>query len=163
MFPLTNKPKQQNTVPTWLNLQCWLKAPEPKDKYCLLNTLPTNTAQSQPSLVTYNINRGGEITHPPTFAITTRNLITVLPINDATTLPIIGMPEQLQHPKEQARRTWNKQHRLRKYSLEFCALARANSAYREYFKDRAEKQRRTRNYDRLFLASTTLERTLIRG
>ena len=38
-----------------------------------------------------------------------------------------------------------------------------NSGHREYFKDRAEKQRRTRNYDRLFLASTTLERTLIRG
>ncbi len=56
--------------------------------------------QSQPSLVTYNINRGGEITHPPTFAITTRNLITVLPINDALTLPIIGMPEQRQHPKD---------------------------------------------------------------
>ena len=38
-----------------------------------------------------------------------------------------------------------------------------DSAYREYFKDRAEKQCRTRNYDRLFLASTSLERTLIRG
>lgn len=38
-----------------------------------------------------------------------------------------------------------------------------NSGHREYFKDRAEKQRRTRNYDRLFLASTALERTLIRG
>ena len=36
-------------------------------------------------------------------------------------------------------------------------------AYREYFKDRAEKQRRGRNYDRLFLASNTVERTLIRG
>ena len=36
-------------------------------------------------------------------------------------------------------------------------------AYREYFKDRAEKQRRGRNYDRLFLASNTVERALIRG
>ena len=32
-----------------------------------------------------------------------------------------------------------------------------DSAYREYFKDRAEKRCRTRNYDRLFLASTSLE------
>ncbi len=38
-----------------------------------------------------------------------------------------------------------------------------DSAYQEYFNDRAEKQRRTRNYDCLFLASTSLERTLIRG
>jgi RNA-directed DNA polymerase len=36
-------------------------------------------------------------------------------------------------------------------------------AYRDYFKDRAERQCRRRNYDRLFLASTPLERALIRG
>ncbi len=33
-------------------------------------------------------------------------------------------------------------------------------AHRQYFKDRAARQRRDRNYDRLFLASTTLERAL---
>jgi len=36
-------------------------------------------------------------------------------------------------------------------------------AYREYYQDRAEKQCRGRNYDRLFLASNTVERALIRG
>jgi RNA-directed DNA polymerase len=36
-------------------------------------------------------------------------------------------------------------------------------AYRDYFKDRAERQCHRRNYDRLFLASTPLERALIRG
>jgi len=36
-------------------------------------------------------------------------------------------------------------------------------ADRDYFKDRADRQRRKRNYDRLFLSSTPLERTLIRG
>ena len=50
-------------------------------------------------MVTYNINRGGEITNTPTFTITTRNLITVLPISDAIILPITGMPEQRQRPK----------------------------------------------------------------
>ena len=38
-----------------------------------------------------------------------------------------------------------------------------DSAYREYFKTRAEKQNRARNYNRMFLASTSLERALIRG
>jgi hypothetical protein len=33
------------------------------------------------------------------FAITTRNLITVLPINNAAALPITGTPEQRQHPR----------------------------------------------------------------
>jgi RNA-directed DNA polymerase len=36
-------------------------------------------------------------------------------------------------------------------------------AYREYFKDRFAQQRRRRNYDRQFLASTTLERALTWG
>ncbi len=34
-------------------------------------------------------------------------------------------------------------------------------AYREYFKDRIALQRRRHNYDRLFSASTALERALI--
>ena len=53
--------------------------------------------------MTYYINRSGEITDPPTFIMTAKNLITVLLINHAITLPIIGMPKQRQHPQKQAR------------------------------------------------------------
>jgi hypothetical protein len=90
-------------------------------------------------LVTYNINRGGEITNPPAVTITTRNLITVLPINNAAVLPITGTPEQCQHPKKYARGTWRKQQRLRKYSLEFCALARVNDLHKMTAKFKAIK------------------------
>jgi hypothetical protein len=35
--------------------------------------------------------------------MTAKNLITVLLINNAITVPIIGMPKQRQHPQKQAR------------------------------------------------------------
>jgi hypothetical protein len=54
-------------------------------------------------LVTTKANKQGKITNPQTFAIAARNLITVLLINHAITLPIIGMPKQRQHPQKQAR------------------------------------------------------------
>jgi hypothetical protein len=57
------------------------------------------------SLVNSHINRSGEITSPLTLTITTRNLITVLPINDVIILPITEMPELRQYPKEYARGT----------------------------------------------------------
>jgi hypothetical protein len=60
-------------------------------------------------LVFYNIDRNGEITNPLALTIATRNLITVLLINDEIILPITGTPEQSQHPKKYARGTWRKQ------------------------------------------------------
>ena len=79
-----------------------------------------NTTQNQPSLVASNINRNGDITNPPPFTITTTNLITVLPISNATKLPIAGMLEKRQHPKEQTRRTCRWQLRLQTYPLSFA-------------------------------------------
>ncbi len=58
-----------------------------------------NTAQNLTQFGYLRHYRNGEITNPPTFAITTRNLVTVLQISDAIILPIIGIPEQHQHPK----------------------------------------------------------------
>ncbi len=53
-------------------------------------------------------------------AITAKNLITVLPIDDAIILPINGMPEQHQHPKERTRRTCRWQLRLQTDPLNFA-------------------------------------------
>jgi hypothetical protein len=50
-------------------------------------------------LVTCNINRSGERLNPPIFATTPRILIPVLPINDAMILPITGMPNNANTPK----------------------------------------------------------------
>ena len=52
--------------------------------------------------------------------IAAKNLISVLLTNNAATLPITGMPEQRQHPKEQTRRIFRWQLRLQKYPLSFA-------------------------------------------
>ena len=91
--------------------------------------LTDTTRTSTVWFFTILIKMGG-ITDPRTFAIATRNLVTVLLINDEIILSITGTPKQRQHPRKYARGTWSKQQRLRKYSLEFCALARANAKFR---------------------------------
>jgi len=69
---------------------------------------------------------------------------------------------------KQGKRQWIGLFRMADVPIRYHVKVRGEAnpydpADREYFKDRADRQRRRRNYDRLFLASTPLERTLIRG
>jgi hypothetical protein len=50
-------------------------------------------------LVTYNINRCGEITTPPTFTIATRNLITVLLITTQRHYRLLERPSNANTPR----------------------------------------------------------------
>jgi len=60
------------------------------------------------------------------FAITARNLITVLLINDEIILPIAGTPERRQHPKNKYDNFEADDNDYKNIPLDFTRLARAN-------------------------------------
>jgi len=63
------------------------------------------------------------------YAIITRNLITVLLINDEIILPITGTPEQRQHLKNKYDNFEADDNDYKNIPLDFARLARANACF----------------------------------